>query len=203
MKQRSNKRPEFLATEVGDAKAGDKAVETRAIWCSRLCRGCGAIFNALNDSSHRVFCTDRCAKLGKRNPNWKGDNLKWKQSGHCRARSLLPGPLICADCGGIGLDRHHKNGNTFDNSETNIEALCRRCHMQKDGRMGKLKTLILKVYKNGVAARAAQNKAKTKCKYGHEYTANNTYVTRVGHRSCRICGRRYQAAYQRRKAGIL
>jgi hypothetical protein len=41
------------------------------------------------------------------------------------------------------------------------------------------------------------------CKYGHPFNDENTYVTktgiRVGHRSCRACGRRRTSKYQKRK----
>lgn len=33
------------------------------------------------------------------------------------------------------------------------------------------------------------NSRKTRCVNGHEFTPENTYVTRSGHRACRACGR--------------
>lgn len=33
------------------------------------------------------------------------------------------------------------------------------------------------------------NAAKTHCKYGHEFTPENTYVDKHGHRTCRTCHR--------------
>jgi hypothetical protein len=49
----------------------------------------------------------------------------------------------------------------------------------------------------------AQNKRKTTCPKGHEYTDENTYLSRKNMRQCRRCGaenaRRYRAS---KKAGI-
>lgn len=39
------------------------------------------------------------------------------------------------------------------------------------------------------SARAAQQRAKTHCPRGHEYTTENTYVSRSGSRNCRACRR--------------
>ena len=42
---------------------------------------------------------------------------------------------------------------------------------------------------------------KTHCKSGHEFTVDNTYVTKAGHRQCRQCnsktGRKYHAKQKR------
>lgn len=83
--------------------------------------------NPLNNepSNIEVLCR-RCL-------NWKGD-AAGKDAGHCRARKLYPlGP--CEHCGKPATDRHHKDGNTRNNEPSNVEVLCRRCHMLADGRL--------------------------------------------------------------------
>ena len=42
---------------------------------------------------------------------------------------------------------------------------------------------------------AARNKAKTHCKHGHAFDAENTYVTKEGKRQCRACGTQRQALW--------
>lgn len=54
--------------------------------------------------------------------------------GHRIAQTLYPlGP--CVACGVPATDRHHISGDTDDNQPDNIAILCRRCHMQADGRL--------------------------------------------------------------------
>lgn len=50
------------------------------------------------------------------------------------ARKLYP-LTNCAACGAPGFDRHHRDGNTFNNAPSNVVVLCRRCHMTEDGRL--------------------------------------------------------------------
>lgn len=41
------------------------------------------------------------------------------------------------------------------------------------------------------------NKRKTHCKWGHEFTVENTYKTTYGGRACRLCVLAYQARHYR------
>ena len=72
------------------------------------------------------------AKLGEKNPKWKGDKVGW-DAGHCRAiRKFQLKP--CEICGSIKSERHHKDGNYLNNSPENIQFLCRHHHMLIDKR---------------------------------------------------------------------
>lgn len=44
----------------------------------------------------------------------------------------------CDECGGVATERHHRDGDTSNNTEANIAILCRRCHMTVDGRLARL-----------------------------------------------------------------
>lgn len=71
-------------------------------------------------------------KRGEEHPNWKGDEIT-ERSGRSRALRAFPdGP--CEVCG-EPAERHHKDGNTANNSPSNIAMLCRRHHMTADGRL--------------------------------------------------------------------
>lgn len=71
--------------------------------------------------------------------HWKGDAVS-DNAGRQRAQSKFKiGP--CEKCGDPGVDRHHKDGNTRNNSKKNVSILCRRCHMELDGRLEKLKKI--------------------------------------------------------------
>lgn len=67
---------------------------------------------------------------GAGNPNWKGDKIETAQGGRTRAEVMYSCPK--------GLERHHKDGNTLNNSPENIEFISRREHMIKDGRLENL-----------------------------------------------------------------
>lgn len=112
-----------------------------------ICKVCGAAFytkpsliRLRNGGQH---CSRACRavtardeRLGDRCPTWKGDAAS-VDAGRQRARTLYDlGP--CERCGADGYDRHHKNGNTHDNRPGNVEILCRRCHMEVDGRRATL-----------------------------------------------------------------
>lgn len=45
------------------------------------------------------------------------------------------------------------------------------------------------------------NARKTHCKYGHEFTPENTLVNKNGHRNCRECSRRVNREAQRMRRG--
>jgi hypothetical protein len=51
-----------------------------------------------------------------------------------------PAPLgRCEDgCGAAAVDRHHVDGDTSHNARSNVRFLCRRCHMEADGRLAAL-----------------------------------------------------------------
>jgi hypothetical protein len=54
--------------------------------------------------------------------------------GHARAQQLFPlGP--CARCGRPGRERHHRDGDTLNNTPGNVVVLCRRCHLMVEGRL--------------------------------------------------------------------
>jgi len=40
------------------------------------------------------------------------------------------------------------------------------------------------------------NAVKTHCHRGHEFTAENTYVDRAGHRKCRTCRTNWRRTYR-------
>ena len=61
------------------------------------------------------------------------------QTGRKRARRYYPIAQSCSKCGALPenerIARHHKDGNTFNNTEENIEWLCFACHLATHGHM--------------------------------------------------------------------
>lgn len=144
--------------------------------------------------------------------------------GRNQARRIYPKPLgACVLCGKPASDRHHKDGDTFNNHPTNISFLCRRCHMLVDGRLGRLATgpratkprmpcmvcgkvggylrrgrchACNEYYRrhDGVDV-LPENRVKTHCPHGHQYDDVNTYWN-GNQRSCRTCHMLNQRRYR-------
>lgn len=95
------------------------------------------------------------AVKGERNGQWTGDAASWN-AGHLRALRLYPDPGPCAKCGRKPAERHHKDGNHANNDPSNIEFLCRRCHMEADGRLDRLRAMA----RAGGLARQAKRRAE-------------------------------------------
>lgn len=71
---------------------------------------------------------------GEENHQWKGDAASDK-SKRARCRQRYPGLGDCEECGGKAVERHHKDNDPGNNAPENIARLCRRCHMEADGRL--------------------------------------------------------------------
>ena len=123
-------------------------------------------------------------KKGPAHYAWAGVDASEK-AGRARAlRLFAPGP--CTKCGANKGERHHKDGDTKNNELTNVEMLCRRCHMSTDGRL-----LALAEFSRGriselVAAAQASKRKLTKCKRGHPLAGENLYQYK-GKRICKAC----------------
>ena len=58
------------------------------------------------------------------------------RTGRQRARYWYPLPDHCERCHEKKpVERHHRDANPLNNSADNIAFLCRRCHMEVDGRI--------------------------------------------------------------------
>lgn len=85
-------------------------------------------------------------KKGEKNPMWKGDKKIHFTSIHEWVNQNINKPKICKICGSDkNIDLANKNGKYIRDFHE-WEYLCRRCHMEKDGRMNNLKPF--KKYEN-------------------------------------------------------
>lgn len=57
-----------------------------------------------------------------------GTDYTHKERGRNVAREVFANLGSCERCGNPATDRHHKDGNTWNNAVENIEVLCRPCH---------------------------------------------------------------------------
>lgn len=82
-----------------------------------------------------------------------------------------PEGLECCHANDIGTDNRLENLRWDTRSANLFDAAANGCHPQG---------------------------SKRKCPHGHEYTPENTYITKVGGRACRACNRaRYYRKYRR------
>ena len=86
-------------------------------------------------------------KMGDKNPNWKGDNVKYVGI-HDYIKWHKPKENKCEDCGKETDFLDLANISQEYKRELNDwEWICRRCHMTKDGRIKKI--LVSRNNKNG------------------------------------------------------
>lgn len=137
-------------------------------------------------------------RKGPDNPAWKGDSVQ-EMAGRRRAQRLFPETGPCTRCSAPDSERHHVDGNTLNNDPSNIEFLCRKCHMELDGRLVRFREQGRKNVKKMTEAAAREKRARTHCKRGHPLSGDNLYLNN-GRRTCRECLRASQAAYRQRKA---
>lgn len=125
---------------------------------------------------------------GADNPGWRGDDVSY-DGAHHRLRRLRgkASAHLCAECGAQAhewaYDRRDPNelhGEhqgmpvVFSRHITHYEPLCRSCHRRRDSKNGR----------------------KTHCVRGHEFTPENTSLTKKGTRVCRKCKREKDREYR-------
>lgn len=135
-------------------------------------------------------------KRGESHPNWKGDDITEK-GGRTRALRMYPEIGPCCLCGSVRSERHRRDGNTANNSKSNIIPLCRKCHMASDGRIEKLKKTAPIRIPAMMAAGKERSASQVLCKRGHKLSGENLYINR-GRRVCKECRKLHKRNYRRK-----
>jgi len=104
----------------------------KSIYCSKIC--CGADFKNYLDRNHKVSVS----KLNELNPQWRGDDVGYA-SLHAWVRRKLKKPSRCICCQKVKPRDVANISGKYKRDLTDWEWLCRRCHMETDGRMMNLK----------------------------------------------------------------
>jgi uncharacterized protein YlaI len=69
-------------------------------------------------------------------PQWKADDVGINSARNRAFHAYSLDGVSCERCEQQpAIDRHHVDGNTINNDPSNIQFLCRRCHMEVDGRL--------------------------------------------------------------------
>mgnify|MGYP001612681056 FL=1 len=120
------------------------------------------------------------------------------EAGRQRARRLYPNLESCDLCSRDAIERHHKDGNVFNNERHNIMFACRRDHMKVDGRLDALKVNSYRaprIYKQcTVCGLMMFPLRKHRCHACNEYFRRHGYERPVGqfkgelYQKCVTCG---------------
>mgnify|MGYP000954247381 CR=1 FL=1 len=84
----------------------------------------------------QIYCCVRCSKLNSLNYAWKGDNIGLETL-HRRIANKLGRPDRCGKCGNIGMVDLANISQEYKHDLSDWEWLCRKCHMESDGRLDK------------------------------------------------------------------
>lgn len=103
---------------------------------TRVCEKCGCQFRVKWRCRKPRFCSKSCAHSGKNNPQWVGDKVGIVQV-HTWMERELGRPDRCSKCGKIGKVDLANKSNKYKRDPNDWEWLCRKCHMESDGRMEK------------------------------------------------------------------
>ena len=77
------------------------------------------------------------AKMGSKNPNWKGDDVGYKPL-HSWIRDHKTKTEKCENCGTYDIETELANiSGEYKRDVKDYKWLCRKCHMIEDGRMFK------------------------------------------------------------------
>ncbi len=90
-----------------------------------VCPSCGG---------HKQRRSELCRSCWRQKPKPRSSTRP--RTGRQYAREHFPLAAVCERCQNApAVDRHHINGNPLNNEPGNIASLCRRCHMEVDGRI--------------------------------------------------------------------
>jgi hypothetical protein len=74
--------------------------------------------------------------------HYPGGDERWR--GYDEAQVLYPlDGVLCEICGEKpAVERHHDDGDPLNNGRSNVQLVCRRCHMVIDGRLEACRTRL-------------------------------------------------------------
>lgn len=104
----------------------------------RPCDVCGTPYRFDGGRNARKTCSRECSSRLMSGQRSKGDEASLSAARGRAAAVVPPGP--CMRCGAPegkrAHDRHHKDRNPYNNARSNIERLCRACHVAEHKAVG-------------------------------------------------------------------
>lgn len=102
------------------------------IFCE--CENCKKQFTVNFECRKRRFCSKSCASSGENNHSWAGDKVGIVQV-HKWIKKILDRPDRCSKCNKIGKVDLANRSNLYKRDVNDWDWLCRKCHMESDGRL--------------------------------------------------------------------
>jgi len=127
----------------------------------QFCETCGNQYRTKPSRQHTAkYCSRKCyfisrtgkplvlteeerkrrsqSKMGPKNPQWKGDNVSYREL-HSWVQRYKIKPKLCENCKKVPpYDLANVSGK-YKRDINDYEYLCRKCHMTKDGRLERLR----------------------------------------------------------------
>lgn len=113
---------------------------------NHVCLNCRVKYKRVFRNSK--FCSRQCCghynkKINfydkEKNPNWKEKSIGGYSTIHSFIQRRLPKPNVCSICKIRKPHDMHNISGTYNQDLSDWEWLCRKCHMEKDGRINRLK----------------------------------------------------------------
>lgn len=101
-----------------------------------ICLYCKETFHVKFPCRKRRFCSKKCASSGEYSPSWVGDKVG-KVQVHTWMKKIMPRPDRCDKCGKRGKVDLANRSNEYKRDKNDWDWLCRKCHMESDGRLEK------------------------------------------------------------------
>lgn len=101
----------------------------------KICVGCK---NEYMGTPKTKFCSVQCSKYGVNSNRWKGDDVGIDAL-HTYIRRQLPKTDLCQCCEKVPPYDLANISDEYKRDVTDWEWLCRKCYMNKDGRIKNLK----------------------------------------------------------------
>jgi hypothetical protein len=117
-------------------------------------------------------------------PEVATNQVERKRGWHRAERKFAMTP--CEVCGEPGKDRHHKDANPLNNDPSNVLKVCRKCHMELDGRLEQFYAMA-SAPKPDNSRRRWANRSDTKARVGDP---------------CPKCGRALSTTATRKRGGF-
>jgi len=102
----------------------------------RTCPVCKNEFTVKFKCRKTIFCSKSCSSTGEYNSSWKGDKVG-KVQVHTWVEKALGRPDRCSKCGNVGKVDLANISQEYKRDLDDWEWLCRKCHMESDGRLEK------------------------------------------------------------------